>query len=76
MIMFKNISFSEENNIDANNEYLDSIVLLASIILVLPINLIILIFSGINFILVLSLVFSIIFIIFIYKTILKLNKKP
>ena len=76
MIMFKNISFSEENNIDANNEYLDSIVLLASIILVLPINLIILIFSGINFILVLSLVFSIIFIIFIYKTIFKLNKKP
>lgn len=76
MIMFKNISFSEENNIDANNEYLDSIVLLASIIIVLPINLIILIFSGINFILVLSLVFSIIFIIFIYKTILKLNKKP
>lgn len=76
MIMFKNISFSEENNIDANNAYLDSIVRLASITIVLPINIIILIFTGINFILALSLIFSLFFIIFIYKTIENLNKKP
>ena len=75
--MFKNISFSEnKNNINSNNAYLDSIVRLASIIIVLPINIIILIFTGINFMFALSLIFSLFFIIFVYKTIENLNKKP
>lgn len=75
--MFKNISFLEnKSNINSNNAYLDSIVILASIIIVLPMNLIILILTGINFMFALSLVFSLSFIIFIYKTIENLNKKP